>query len=148
MKRFWDKVKKRGPNECWEWQAVHNGNGYGQFWLDGGMRYASHVSLKLIGIIIPKGKHVCHHCDNPPCVNPSHLFVGTRSENMADAARKGKLSHHGAAGEDSARAILTNKKVLAIRKSCDTQAVLADRFNVSQSTISAIKTRRNWRHLP
>jgi hypothetical protein len=82
--RFWSKVDKRGPNECWEWTASRNWAGYGKFGVSTahGVEGAHRVSLWLSGRETPKGMHVDHLCRNPPCVNPNHLEVVTHRENL------------------------------------------------------------------
>lgn len=89
--RFEDKVDRSGgPDACWPWTGVRTDRGYGQIWVDGGHRPATHVALELAGVDIPDGMVACHHCDNPMCVNPAHLFVGTASDNMRDMLAKGR----------------------------------------------------------
>ena len=82
---------------CWLWNGAHQGksrhhstrtSGYAEIWLDGRMRRASRVVYEFFVGPIPLGKHVCHSCDNPGCVNPAHLFVGTRSDNVRDSVAK------------------------------------------------------------
>ena len=85
--RFWEKV--RVGDGCWEWQAALNSKGYGSIGYKGKVWLASRVSALLAGMDI-EGKHVCHHCDNPNCVRPGHLFVGTHQDNMRDRDSKGR----------------------------------------------------------
>jgi hypothetical protein len=87
--RFWEKVT-RGDG-CWEWSGATGTNGYARLWHDGRMIPASHVAWFLAhGQWPPADLFVCHHCDNPPCVRADHLFLGTKSDNMRDAAAKGR----------------------------------------------------------
>lgn len=92
VERFWSRVK-RGDG-CWEWQGGSNQYGYGLFTRRGCdtkvTRVASRISWELAHGPIPQGMVVCHKCDNPPCVNPDHLFIGTHLDNMRDMVAKGR----------------------------------------------------------
>lgn len=88
--RFWAKVDKRGPDDCWHWLGSNDGS-YGQFWLFGKRVRATRLSLAMAtGEPIDNPKLACHTCDNPPCVNPAHLWWGTMSDNIKDAIAKGR----------------------------------------------------------
>lgn len=91
--RFWSKVDKRGASqdECWEFRSRNTIRGYGRMSFGRGRdAYAHRVSWELHNGPIPDGLYVCHRCDNPPCVNPSHLWLGTLSDNTQDMIRKGR----------------------------------------------------------
>lgn len=93
QKRFWSKVKKGSAEECWIWTANKNARGYGSINLRAGMFRANRISVVLAGIDLPNDMEVMHDCpngDNPSCVNPSHLKIGTHIENMRDRERKGR----------------------------------------------------------
>lgn len=84
---FWDRVAKCGPDDCWEWQGPRHSAGYGKVGMDGRTQLAHRVAYGLDRI--PDGMLVLHHCDNPPCCNISHLFLGTYQDNYDDMIAKG-----------------------------------------------------------
>ncbi len=88
--RFYDYAMPEPNSGCWLWLGSWDRRKYGQLRVDGRLRYASHVSLGLAGTPVPAGMSACHHCDNPPCVNPGHLFIGTQKDNTRDMMAKGR----------------------------------------------------------
>lgn len=138
--RFFAKVDV--ADACWNWTAFRDRDGYGYFRVGDRMRPAHRVIYEHVHGSIPEGIKVCHHCDNPGCVNPKHLFVGTQTDNMQDAAKKERMPR----GELHCHTTLTEKQVHEILASDDTQAILAKRYEVSEGTIANIKVGRNWKH--
>lgn len=152
--RFWEKVDKSG--DCWIWMAARNKGGYGQFSMlvrgKGQMRKAHRVSYELAFGSVPPEMDVCHDCDNPACVNPAHLFLGTHTDNMQDKMAKGRHVPGGPPnGEQNHMAKLTSGKVREIRglyaAGGTSYMKLGQLFGVSASTISEIVKREIWCHV-
>lgn len=112
--RFISKVKKLG-NGCWEWMAYRHPNGYGQFYFRGKTEKAHRVAFKIFKNDIAKNVVLMHSCDNPACVNPKHLSVGTRSENMKDAVAKGRNFAPSLSGQLNPNAKFSNRQIKTIR---------------------------------
>ena len=148
--RFWEKVDFPAyENACWEWNAHRNRKGYGQFNFRGISTHAHRVSWILWNSEIPEGKQVLHHCDNPSCCNPHHLFIGTNADNVADRHAKGRSgTTMGKPGETNSMAKLTQKQVDRIRLLYTlpkvTQRMLGDTFGVSNKTVSKIVRNERW----
>lgn len=141
--RFEEKFTK--TEGCWEWGASKHGEGYGQFILAGHVEKAHRVAYQLYVGTIPKGLCVCHHCDNTGCVNPSHLFLGTHTDNMRDRENKGRKPD--TSGENNGHSKLTEEDVRTIRIMWSNgvrQVEIADKFGVSQVNISRIICGHNW----
>lgn len=145
--RFWSKVDPSG--DCWEWTAHRKPGGYGQFTVTKGQFHTAHaVSYALTHGPIPPGMVICHRCDNPPCVNPDHLFMGTQVDNALDMFAKGRGNR--AVGTANASARLTEDNVRTIRRTPRGPRflmVLAETYGVSTRTISKIRAHQTWRHV-
>ena len=147
--RFWEKVDVRGGNECWEWRGARMPWGYGRLRV-GNKKcdYAHRVSYRLAFGGIPLGMFVCHRCDNPPCVNPQHLFVGTNLENRRDSVVKRRnRSPFPLRGEANHAAKLTVAQVLEIRAAPGRPADIAARYGINWRTVSRIRRREYWSHV-
>ena len=143
---FLDRVKTVGKSECWEWQGGIGKDGYGVVWLLGAQFRAHRIAYLLENGGIPDGALICHHCDNPKCCNPSHLYAGTTVENRRDCIRRGRVRIP--CGEERRDAKLTELAVREIRACKNfSAALLARQYGVSSSLIWAIKQRRTWRHV-
>jgi hypothetical protein len=146
MKRFWDKVDI--TNKCWNWIGYKNRAGYGMLGIGYQRPYVHRLSWEIHFGPIPAGKQVCHHCDNPACIRPDHLFLGTARDNLLDAIEKGRHHPPPAEGEQNGRARLTENIVRDIRQRVtDSGAALAREFMVTRQTIHAIRKGKLWSHI-
>lgn len=143
IERFLFNIQKL-DNGCWEWKNYRDKDGYGQFFINKRPSIPAHRACWILFIgKIPKGICVLHKCDNPPCVNPEHLYLGTHKDNAEDR----KLKDRGVKGEKVNTNILTKEQVIYIRKSFRNRHELATLFGVTYSTISDIINFRSWKWL-
>jgi hypothetical protein len=146
--RFQRHYIQGDPNECWEWQAGRDKDGYGSIGNGTGRSIKAHryAYERTYGAILPS-MVVMHTCDNPPCVNPNHLRMGTHRENSQDKIRKGRADSSKGASHHSA--VLDREKVLQIRQLSTSggysQQELAAMFGVKQNTISRTISRKTWK---
>lgn len=143
-KAFWSEAHKCAPTECWPWLGKSLAK-YGRFDYAGSQRYAHRVAWSLRHGEIPNGAVIRHTCDNPLCVNPDHLDIGSQHDNVQDIYARGRWSHrrgsgHGRAllGEDDARAIFVDPRP---------SRELAEIYGVAEGTISNIRSGRTWKHV-
>lgn len=144
LERFERKIVRNPQTGCWEWTASKNKTGYGYFQIEKPKVMLAHRAAW----ILYRGQDpgdlcVCHHCDNPGCVNPDHHFLGTRADNVRDAAEKG----HYPVGEARPGTKLSETDVAVIRMSSESNAALADRLGVSEANIRLIRAHKRWRHV-
>lgn len=140
--RFWAKVKK--SDGCWEWVGAVNSRGYGFLWVDKRSFRAHRLSWEIHHGPIPSGLLVCHRCDNPICVNPAHLFLGTDADNNHDMRKKGRAASH--RGEKNPRAKLTPEQVSEIRGRMGEKSgvKLSVEYGVNPTTIHRIWSAKRW----
>ena len=143
--RFWKNVDKFNLGGCWNWMGYKDPNGYGKISVDRTAKLAHRVSYELTQGNLDKKLLLCHKCDNPSCVNPDHLFVGTHKDNSQDMIRKNR----GCSGENAPYAKLTKKDVEEIREQYNLGKIsmrkLGKKFNVSYGAINAIIYHRTWK---
>lgn len=153
--RFWENVQK--TETCWVWIGgrTHRGLGYGSFYANGQRWQAHRYSWELHNGPIPVGMWVLHHCDNPPCIRPDHLFIGTVSDNARDCASKHRMNMQTRPelfrGERHGRAKLRTEDVIAIRERFHQQGAakkaLAREYGVNDATIRRVISGANWGHV-
>ena len=156
---FWALVDKNGPipkhkpelGPCWIWTGGTNGKDYGVYRMNGSLQYAHRIALSTEVGQLPSSRQACHKCDNPPCVRPSHLYVGTHSSNLRDAYRRRRRARKGlppvARGEKHWKAKLSEEAVRKLRELGEEgvpQLELAKRFGVNQSTVQRVLSRKAW----
>lgn len=150
--KFWPRVDTSG--DCWIWTGARQSQGYGMVQVRTGERVGTvsklthRVAYHLARGPFPDHLHVLHKCDNPPCCNPAHLFLGTAADNAADKVAKGRA--RAVHGEAHQSAKLTATDVLEIRRrvsSGEMQSVVASAFKVSRASIWQIVHRKHWSHI-
>ncbi len=144
--RFEDKFIPEPNSGCWLWVGCVMEKGYGQFRLNGTTRRAHRAAWLLFNGPIPDEQCVLHTCDIRSCVNPNHLFLGTRADNSADMVKKKRQSF----GENQYNSKLKEDQVLSIRRLISIgfrQEEIADAYGLTSKHVSLIATRRIWKHL-
>jgi hypothetical protein len=144
LEHFWGRMEIVG--DCWEWVGARHEHGYGQF-RSRGRTFRAHRTARELTTRepVPPEMDVLHTCDNPPCCNPSHLYVGTPVDNARDMIARGRDTR----GAKNARAKLTDAKVIEIRAAVRliNQRAIARQFGISQANVSRIINRKGWAHV-
>lgn len=157
VEQFWMRVDKKGPihktlGRCWVWIAGKDQGGYGYY----GNKRAHRIAYELEVGEIPKGLHILHHCDNPECVNPKHLYAGTPQNNMDDKYARGRQGKSGTKtppiGVKNPKAKLTEEQVLMIRKRRDEglkarEILIELKLEVDVASVHNVINGNTWKHL-
>lgn len=152
VERFEAKFDKGPDTECWPWKAAHNGLGYGMIWDQqrGRKVLATRVSYELYKGPIPKNGLILHSCDNPACVNPAHLRVGSHKDNMRDMDIRGRRVIGALKGAEHPRAALSEAEVISLLKDYVSGIALkqiAEKYGISESSLNDYTSGRSWTHL-
>jgi predicted XRE-type DNA-binding protein len=152
QERFWSNVNITDLFECWNWIGDINNLGYGRLSFKGQRTKAHRLSYTLnIGPILGN-LFVCHKCNNPSCVNPSHLYLGTSQDNMTDKVKANRQSHASSPGEKNGMSVLTESQVIEIigllKTANMTQKEIAKKYSTGRSAISHINLNNTWTYLP
>lgn len=146
---FWMRVDIREKDECWEWIGQRMSKGYGTYFFQHARILSHRYAYASTYGEFPHEDLACHDCDNPPCCNPSHLFLGDRSANARDMVSKGRHNKNGLKGERHPQSKLTEVEVLEIRKKyvIGNGKILAKEYNINDSIIYDIIARKLWKHI-
>ncbi len=146
MERFDSFVMPEPMSGCFLWIGGTDADGYGCFWYEGKTVKAHKMSWIMNFGSIPDNQCVLHKCDNPPCINPNHLFLGSNKDNTQDSIKKNRRAIF--YGDENPVSKLTSTDVALIRTSKTKQQILAKELGVTRSLISMVRNRKIWRHIP
>lgn len=146
--RFWSKIDRRGPDDCWEWRATRNSQGYGRFRIGDSLYRAHRIALavtygdtKLL---------ICHRCNNPACCNPKHLYAGTQKDNIQQCYAEGRNRHGDNRGENHGNAKLVESDICEIRRLRVDGWLLreiAEEYDISFQQVSKVCRKKLWKHV-
>lgn len=138
-------ITRAGEQECWEWNGFKNTLGYGRAWWRGTLYLAHRLAWIEANGPIPADMKVLHRCDNPPCCNPTHLFLGTDADNARDRDRKGRLGDR--RGEANGHASLSAQQVKQLRKFSGSHAEAGRQFKISDTHVARVRSGAAWPHI-
>lgn len=147
--RFWKRVKVRSKDECWEWIGRVDKHGYGRIEREGTDVLASRIAMEIkLGRSLTSKECSLHSCDNPACVNPKHLWLGSQGDNMKDMVKKGRSSR--LPGESNGKSRFKTQEILRMRKLFDSGKriiEIAREYKTAQPVINRIVHRKRWKHI-
>jgi hypothetical protein len=148
--RLNSRIDKGNDDDCWPWTGATNDRGYGQFYVNGKLKYAHRAAYEIASGVRLRHGRILHSCDNPPCCNPKHLAIGTQADNMADMWSKGRGKLPNLRGIDHPKCKLTEQQVREIKvlisAGTGTRAI-GRKYGVSQGAIEMIARGTNWKHI-
>lgn len=152
LTRFMAKTKINQETQCWEWIGAVNERGCGKMAIHRKLMYAHRFSLQIkLGRELGNNECACHHCDNPNCVNPDHLFAGTRSENTRDSMGKGRFviptASKGVKHNKSKLDPVKVQEIISLLASGESQQSIANKYGVAPSSIHKIHTGKSWKEV-
>lgn len=148
----WERVDRRGPDDCWPWTGAVNRSGYGAVQWRGKQRNASKAAYESISGEVPDGLMVCHTCDNPRCCNPGHLYVGTAKDNVTDKMERGRHRGGFAQGAAHPRTVAKLdeamvKEVRARSAAGESYSAIGRSLGLTATTIRGACIRLTWKHV-
>jgi hypothetical protein len=141
--RLESKISMEPMTGCWLWTGFCSPTGYGHIGLNNVVYLVSRMAWQIYRGPIPEGMDVCHTCDTPQCASPHHLFLGTHTDNLQDAVKKGRMSM----GEKVHWAKLKEAQVIAVREDTRHPRIIAEEYGVVRGTIELIRKRKTWKHI-
>jgi hypothetical protein len=146
LRQRFDVYTRKKPG-CWDWVGYRDPNGYGRIDVDDRPMLAHRLAYLVHYGSIPGGKNVLHKCDNPQCVNPEHLFLGTQADNVRDMHEKGRARKRALRGPEHGMAKLNEKKVRAIRAWQGPLKDIAAQYGITATTACDVRKRKTWKHI-
>ena len=147
--RFWNKVERKGPDDCWNWKAFLNPKGYGQFQIKNARPAHAHKVALALTTVVLIGEVICHTCDNRKCCNPNHLYRGTWQSNMDDMISRQRAKHPPMLGENNGMATITSSDARYIQRWYKKRPTkdIADYLGCSLNVVRQVGSGKTWKHV-